>query len=426
MAQGSIRVRCKTCRAQGAKEGECKHRERNFNALFPRPGGGQDSATFKSKNEAELFLADKRLEYHKNPEYRKQKNVTFSDLADQWLLSKEKTISPRSWTNCNLIVQNHLKPKLGHVNINSIRPSMIQDARNAVAHMSFWHRSKVNWMVRAIFKHALVNGLISKDPAVAAERLKNTKPTVYTILNQEQVQALIESPAYYTNKFDARANVEWRRKTLPLIYRIALFTGLRPSENFAITRDCIDFKKKEIRVNKTIVWFNNDKERELAGAGEDGQWQFRPPKTKAGNRVLPIGDDLIKAIQIYLIEMPENPHNLLFVGPKGIPLREGVFMNRYFNDDLKRAGCAQMRFYDLRHTFCTIAVASMKHSSGTVDLQRLQYLMGHEKLTTTLDIYTHLFPADDRPIANQMESFIYGKPKAPDAPEARRVTAVSL
>lgn len=414
MAQGSIRVRCKVCRQLNQQEeGACKHKERTFNARFPRPGGGEESGTFQTKGEAEIFLADKRLEYHRNPEYRKQKNITFSELADVWLTSKERTISPRSWTNCKLIVQNHLKPALGHINVNAIRPALVQEVRNKAARQGFWTASKVNWMMKGIFKTAIINGFISKDPCIGFGRLKNSRPTHYIVLNQEKVQSLIDAPTGYVNKYDTKKNIAWRHKTLPLIYRLALFTGIRPAENFGITRDCIDFNKKSLTINKTIVWFNNDKERELAGVGEDGQWQFRPPKSRAGNRILPLGDELIKALQIYLIEMPENPHSLLFVGANGVPLREGVFMKNYFNDDVKRAGCPKMRFYDLRHTYCSMFVQKFGHLPNA--LQELQYRMGHEKLTTTLDIYTHFMNIYHKPndaFANQMESFVFKQNEA--------------
>lgn len=450
MADGSVRISCKNCRKSGmkdryvihkAKDVLCKHKDIVFEALFPRPSGrGQDVSPYKPHNDpnkppafeqARLYLSSRKLFYNENPQFEKPKEVPFSELATGWLDDREKSVGVKSWSNSNTIVQNHLKPILWDINSNQISETTIQKVRSAAAGASFWQRSKINWMMNQIFERGVDNGLISKNPIIKKVKLKNNKPTIYPILNQEQVPNLIDAPMIYINKHDTKKNISWRKNTLPLIYQTAIFTGARPSESFGITKDCLDFKKRELKINKTLVWFSNQKERVLAstnpnynfkpfiGTPVEGQLAFGPTKTPAGNRILPLGDELIKALQIYLIEMPENPYNLLFVGPNGSPLRQGVFMKRYFNGDLKLAGCAHMRFYDLRHTFCTIAVTSMKHADGAVDLQRLQYLMGHEKLTTTLDIYTHFFPSDNKPIANNMEAFIYGK-KNP------RVTAVSL
>ncbi|MBE6570373.1 MAG: hypothetical protein E7658_09195 [Ruminococcaceae bacterium] len=50
---------------------------------------------------------------------------------------------------------------------------------------------------------------------------------------------------------------------------------------------------------------------------------------------------------------------------------------------LERAGCKKVRFYDLRHTFATMAIAN------GMDVKTLSATIGHVSATTTLDIYSH-------------------------------------
>ena len=51
---------------------------------------------------------------------------------------------------------------------------------------------------------------------------------------------------------------------------------------------------------------------------------------------------------------------------------------------LKAAGCPQIRFHDLRHTFATHALTS------GVDAKTLSSILGHTNASFTLDTYTHV------------------------------------
>ena len=51
-----------------------------------------------------------------------------------------------------------------------------------------------------------------------------------------------------------------------------------------------------------------------------------------------------------------------------------------------QAGLAPLRFHDLRHTCAAVLVAEGAHP------QELQAHLGHASITTTLNVYGHLFP----------------------------------
>ncbi|WP_049785195.1 tyrosine-type recombinase/integrase [Mycobacterium marinum] len=49
----------------------------------------------------------------------------------------------------------------------------------------------------------------------------------------------------------------------------------------------------------------------------------------------------------------------------------------------------EITFHSLRHTYASLCVAA------GIGVDKLSRRLGHAKFTTTLDIYTHLFPDDD-------------------------------
>jgi integrase len=105
---------------------------------------------------------------------------------------------------------------------------------------------------------------------------------------------------------------------LPARYRMLViltaFTGLRWGELVALRRDCIDLDACEIRVTQTTV--------ELDKGG------LRPdtPKSHAGRRTVAFPAELVPDLADHIDRYAERgPHGLVFVGPKGAPLRRTNF-----------------------------------------------------------------------------------------------------
>ena len=65
------------------------------------------------------------------------------------------------------------------------------------------------------------------------------------------------------------------------MFNVAVNTGLRPGELFALTRDDLDMKKKVIYVRKTLLYAKFEEETEKS-------FRFGPPKTKTSVREVPI------------------------------------------------------------------------------------------------------------------------------------------
>jgi integrase len=86
-----------------------------------------------------------------------------------------------------------------------------------------------------------------------------------------------------------------------------------------------------------------------------------------------------------LAELWED-HGFVFPSGAGTPLSGGN-LNRAFKALLKRAGLPQtIRFHDLRHTCATLLLRQ------GVNPKFVQNLLGHEDVSLTLNVYSHVLP----------------------------------
>jgi integrase len=84
-----------------------------------------------------------------------------------------------------------------------------------------------------------------------------------------------------------------------------------------------------------------------------------------------------------------KPDDLVFTMPGGSRMRLSNWRRATFLPARARAGISdRFRIHDLRHT-----AASLMIQSGYPP-KMLQAIMGHASITTTLDLYGHLYPGD--------------------------------
>lgn len=92
----------------------------------------------------------------------------------------------------------------------------------------------------------------------------------------------------------------------------------------------------------------------------------------------------------------------MFPNPNGSPISPDS-VNNMLKRVLKRAGIPRVRFYDLRHTFATLAL------QNGVDIKTVSGMLGHFSAGFTLDTYAHVTTAAQKEAARTMESILAGR-----------------
>ncbi len=85
----------------------------------------------------------------------------------------------------------------------------------------------------------------------------------------------------------------------------------------------------------------------------------------------------------------------------GTPLNIGT-LNHTFKRILAKNDLPNVRFHDLRHS-----TASYLHHLG-FSAKEIQTWLGHSNISTTMDIYVHLFKETNEEIANGMNKLFQG------------------
>ncbi|MBQ3372721.1 MAG: site-specific integrase [Oscillospiraceae bacterium] len=180
------------------------------------------------------------------------------------------------------------------------------------------------------------------------------------------------------------------------LYKITLFTGMREGEVLGLTWACVDMQYGNLTVKQQL-------RREQK---KGGQYYFSPTKN-GKSRTIALSPSVVylfrcqKQKQMLMkAAVPEwEKTNLVFTNSKG-----GVLSYRTVYDCFKRIvkkmGCPELRFHDLRHQYAVIAI-----KNGD-DIKTIQGNLGHATAAFTLDVYGHVTEQMKRDSANRMESYL--------------------
>jgi integrase len=159
-----------------------------------------------------------------------------------------------------------------------------------------------------------------------------TSPEIYAIRPEAE-------RALWKMADDGRADCNHDRRYLALVL-LATFASLRWGEVTALRRADLDLAAGTVRVRVAFV------ERST------GEILLRPPKSRAGRRVVGIPQAIIPVLREHLsIFVKEEPGALIFPGVMRGPLRRGNFNKMSaWPYAVKSIDAEGLHFHDLRHT----------------------------------------------------------------------------
>lgn len=304
--------------------------------------------------------------------------ITLDKWFERWMeVYKEKSIRPNTKREYTHIYRKSISPYIGGRLISSLVKSDIQCLIDIASDDGYGYerQNKVKVILHDMMQRAVEDNLAVNNPVSGIKLRANKKVKAKSLTVDEQ-----------SVFFDYCRNTFYDN-----LFNVAVNTGLRPGELFALQISDIDFENRFIDVNKTLVY-----QKYLDDEGKT--FHMEPPKTKQSYRKVPVNsvcrEYLERQMELKKViskKRPKQQNEYLFVTKFNTPLNSVIYsdaikavirqinLTRPFNEQFE-----VFSGHTFRHTFAT------RCFENGVDAKVVQSYLGHASLKMTMDLYTHV------------------------------------
>lgn len=327
--------------------------------------------------------------------------ITLNQLFDRYLSLKTNIRNSTRQNYIDLWNNNIRHTPLGSKQVRKIVKSDILKLYKSFSDRGLKYSTlrTFDGMLIPSFNLAVADDLIRKNPCIGCAReYKKDDARERVALSRPQEQQLvnyISSDIIYA-------------KHLPMI-KVALKTGLRCGELIGLTWSDVDFDKEEINVNHQLVYKK-----------VDGRYKFyaEAPKTKSGTRIIPMTKEVKRELLIQKQRQIMNGtpskviingyHDFCFTTKNRVPIMPSAVnsvlynivnaYNKRVNECEGEEKLPRISAHILRHTACT------RMAEYGMDIKVLQYIMGHNSIDVTMNVYNHVSAERNKEEMKKMEN----------------------
>jgi len=368
--------------------------------------------TYKKLGQAKDYLIKTQQDKNEGRVVRESK-LTLNQFLDKWLESIKQSVRAQTAESYRWSLEHYVRSALGGKRLDQITPLVIQAHFQALSEQVFSRRVRAQRPANpaeATEKDA--PAYITKEYKLSPRTIRYAQSVLGAALKQAvRWRILPYNPAADVDKLrqprremqalgadDAKrflAAIEGTKHDA--LFKLALFTGMRPGEYLGLRWQDLDLKTGLVTVQRTLV---------KTGDG----YRLDEPKTDRSRRTIPIPASVVEALRRHKAEQLERrlklggaweQPDLVFTNELGGFVERQNLLHRHFRSALKAAGLpVTLRLYDLRHTAATLLLAAGVHPK--VASERL----GHASITMTLDTYSHVMPTMQREASDKMEELL--------------------
>ncbi len=349
-------------------EGKLKHRRLVIGSLDQ----------FRDRSAAVLAIAALRREINLADPRLGTLPITISQLVDHYRLREINTDNQWKTHSTKVTYQGYLNkwivPRWRNYALSAIK----------AGEMELWLRSlplsrascaKIRNLMSVLFNHGIRYQIYDRNP-IRLVRQSAKRRTIPEVLSVGEIKQLLRALAA-------------RERTLVLV---AVGTGLRMSELFALKWKDVDFKNHEVNVIRSIV-----------------MQVTSPCKTEASQKPLPLDPYLVKALRLWRRHTTYRKlDDWVFASPDvngrkpywGQPILRHIIRPAAIRIGiLKRIG-----WHTFRHTYSTLLRANR------ADIKVMQELLRHASSRVTMDTYTQAVTTQKREAQSEVVNLFHTRP----------------
>ena len=318
---------------------------------------------FATKKEALGFERDFLEKQSANPD------MTFQNLYEIYMEDMAARLKQSTLLTKKTVLQTHILPFFGNKPINEIKASDVRrwqaKLMSSPNNYSQTYLKKINTELNSIINYAKRFYDLNTNPCGKAGTIGKAKA---------------EEMDYWT--YDEYIAFREGVKDKPLSYicfEVLYWTGMREGELLALSPTDIDFDNKLISINRTYQRIG-------------GKDVFTSPKTRKSKRKIPIPDFLCQELSDYI-----QSRYMLDADERLFPITKSYLSHEMIRG-CKNTGVKKIRIHDIRHSHASLLI------NQGCDALMLADRLGHEKVSTTLNTYSHLFPHKQQELVHSLES----------------------
>ena len=318
---------------------------------------------FATKKEALGFERDFLEKQSANPD------MTFQNLYEIYMEDMAARLKQSTLLTKKAVLQTHILPFFGSKPINEIKASDVRrwqaKLMSSPNNYSQTYLKKINTELNSIINYAkrfydLNTNLCGKAGTIG--------------------KAKAEEMDYWTYDEYIAFREGVKDKSLSYIcFEVLYWTGMREGELLALSPADIDLDNKTISINRTYQRI-------------EGKDVFTSPKTRKSKRKIPIPDFLCQELSDYI-----QSRYMLDADERLFPVTKSYLSHEMIRG-CKNTDVKKIRIHDIRHSHASLLI------NQGCDALMLADRLGHEKVSTTLNTYSHLFPHKQQELVHSLES----------------------
>ncbi len=320
---------------------------------------------FDTKREAEewarSFLSQNQADFTMN----------FGDFVQVYYNDVEARLKEHTMRSKKGMIELKILPYFKNMRVGDIKANHIRKWQNELIGKGYadTYLKTINNQLSAILNHAVRFYDLKSNPCRRAGSMGKANADEMQFWTKDEFDLFIDKVMEKHQSYIAFMTLYW--------------TGMRIGELMALTTTDVDVVNNTISVTKSYQRF-------------DKRDVITEPKTPKSRRVISIPAFLSADYKDYL--------------PRLYELSEGDrifrFTKHFLHHEMKRgvklSGVKKIRLHDLRHSHCSHLI-----ELGFPPVAIAERL-GHEKVETTLNTYSHLYPNKQNEIATKLDQ-IYKK-----------------
>ena len=308
---------------------------------------------------------------------------TVGQFLASWLEAIRPSIRERTWVRYEQYVRLHATPTLGKVSLTRLTPQHLQRlyADRLKAGLSATSVHHLHAMLHSALDQAVRWTLVARNVAGLVDPPRNNHFEM-TTLSPDEARRFLDTVA--GNRLEA-------------LYVLALTTGMRQGELLGLRWRDVDFDHGTLQVRGSLQRLG-------------GKLVVAATKTEHSQRRVSLTPSAVAALRRHRVLQKQERlrlgaawpgEELVFTNEIGRPIGASSLLRLSFLPLLARAGVPRMRFHDLRHSAATLLLGQGVHPKIVAEM------LGHSKIGTTLDLYSHVTPTMQREATLAMEAILH-------------------